>query len=222
MGLGQAQKLSAVKSTSCDGLRNFTLISFSPSISTIPLSSLLSSSHDQERMSLGSARIIESLHRNSRQATLGPLEEVTANQVTPSLQIEGDESQSFTLFHSFLYYLYETTSAYLFALITSPSSILFDPLSTFTALLIYPVLWTLLAGIVLVLWFGRMMGCGRLVEKVAGKWFGGFSIVNWVSIQLFRACFLSCWLVQLIFDVIRQTRKSSREVKQRSPMLEAS
>ncbi|GAA5827375.1 hypothetical protein JCM5353_001449 [Sporobolomyces roseus] len=117
---------------------------------------------------------------------VGKFEEVTANQVTPSLQIEADESQSFTLFHSFLYYLYETTSAYLFALITSPSSILFDPLSTFTALLIYPILWSLLAGIVLVLWIGGMLGCGKLVEKVAERWFGGFSTVNWANPEIFK------------------------------------
>jgi len=145
-------------------------------------------------MSIGSARIIESLRRDStRQATMvGKFEEVAANPVTPSLQIDADGSQSSTLFQSFLYYLYETTSAYLFALITSPSSILFDPLSTFTALLIYPILWSLLAGIVLVLWIGGMLGCGKLVEKVAKKWFGGFSIVNWVSIQFFRDCLLYC------------------------------
>ena len=99
----------------------------------------------------------------------------------PSSGIESDESQSSTLLRSFLYYLYETTSGYLFALLTSPSSILFDPLSTFTALLVYPFLWILLAGIVLVLWVGEMVGGGELVEKVSKKWFKGYSIVNWVS-----------------------------------------
>ncbi|GAA5884810.1 hypothetical protein JCM16303_007282 [Sporobolomyces ruberrimus] len=89
-----------------------------------------------------------------------------------------------TFLGAFLYYLYEIATSWLFVLVTSPSLIFFDPLSTLYALIIYPLLWTALAVIVLNLWIGRRLGFGKIVDGISKNHFRGLSPVNWVRLPL--------------------------------------
>ncbi|GAA6010197.1 hypothetical protein JCM11491_005386 [Sporobolomyces phaffii] len=86
---------------------------------------------------------------------------------------------------AFLFYLYETTCSYLFVLCTSPSSVVFDPLSTFYALLVYHLLWTALGTVVVVVGIGNALGLRDVIDRLSKDRFRGYSIANWANARIF-------------------------------------
>ncbi|GAA5874114.1 hypothetical protein JCM1840_000355 [Sporobolomyces johnsonii] len=86
---------------------------------------------------------------------------------------------------SFVLYLLRTLTAWFWTLLTSPASILLDPLSTFASLIIYPVVWIGLGYAVGVFWLASLLGGGKLIDWAGRKWANGYSMVNWPNPQIF-------------------------------------
>ncbi|GAA5904376.1 hypothetical protein JCM5296_005272 [Sporobolomyces johnsonii] len=86
---------------------------------------------------------------------------------------------------SFVSYLLRTVTAWFWTLLTSPASILLDPLSTFASLIIYPVVWIGLGYAVGVFWIASLLGGGKLIDWAGRKWANGYSMVNWPNPQIF-------------------------------------
>ncbi|GAA5927963.1 hypothetical protein JCM1841_005063 [Sporobolomyces salmonicolor] len=86
---------------------------------------------------------------------------------------------------SFVSYLLSTVTAWFWTLLTSPASILLDPLSTCASLIIYPFVWVALAYAVGVFWLASLFGGGKIIDWVSKKWANGYSMVNWPNPQIF-------------------------------------
>jgi hypothetical protein len=82
---------------------------------------------------------------------------------------------------AFALYLWNTLTSWIWTFVTSPASILLDPLSTLTALIVYPVVWIGLGVATFVFWIAGLSGGGKLIELVSDKFAKGYSVVNWVS-----------------------------------------
>jgi hypothetical protein len=82
---------------------------------------------------------------------------------------------------AFALYLWNTLTSWVWTFVTSPASILLDPLSTLTALVVYPVVWIGLGIATFVFWIASLSGGGKLIESFSEKFANGYSMVNWVS-----------------------------------------
>lgn len=90
---------------------------------------------------------------------------------------------------AFALYIWNTLTSWVWTFITSPASILIDPLSTTAALVIYPVVWLGLGLATFVFWLAGISGGGQIIENIAEKYAKGYSMVNWVR----RVC--SCFIL---------------------------
>ncbi|GAA6023264.1 hypothetical protein JCM11491_003891 [Sporobolomyces phaffii] len=86
---------------------------------------------------------------------------------------------------AFALYLWNTLTAWVWTFVTSPASILLDPLSTFAALVVYPVVWLGLGVATFVFWIAGLSGGGKLIQAVADKFANGYSMVNWANPEIF-------------------------------------
>jgi len=89
---------------------------------------------------------------------------------------------------AFASFLVASVRTYLWTLVVSPASVLFDPLSTIATLVLYPVIAAGLAVLVAALYLFSLVGGRRIVNSLSAKYADGWSIVNWV-----RASCLSVW-----------------------------
>ena len=83
---------------------------------------------------------------------------------------------------AFALYMWNTLISWIWTFITSPASILIDPLSTTAALIIYPVVWIGLAIFTAIFWLAGISGGGKIIESISEKFANGYSMVNWVSL----------------------------------------
>jgi CBS domain containing-hemolysin-like protein len=83
---------------------------------------------------------------------------------------------------AFALYLWNTVTSWIWTFVTSPASILLDPLSTLTALVVYPVVWFGLAIATFVFWIAGLSGGGKIIRDIAEKFANGYSMVNWASL----------------------------------------
>ncbi|GAA6059225.1 hypothetical protein JCM10212_006618 [Sporobolomyces blumeae] len=86
---------------------------------------------------------------------------------------------------AFALYLWNTLTAWVWTLVTSPAAILLDPLSTIAALVVYPVVWIGLAFATFVFWFAGIFGGGKLIDWVSVRFANGYSMVNWANPEIF-------------------------------------
>lgn len=82
---------------------------------------------------------------------------------------------------AFALYIWNTLTSWVWTFVTSPASILLDPLSTLTALVVYPVVWFGLGVATFVFWLAGLSGGGKLIQFISDKYAKGLSMVNWVS-----------------------------------------
>ncbi|GAA5847898.1 hypothetical protein JCM5353_000033, partial [Sporobolomyces roseus] len=76
---------------------------------------------------------------------------------------------------AFAMYMWNTLTSWIWTLITSPASILIDPLSTTAALIIYPVVWIGLASATAIFWLAGISGGGKIIESISEKFANGYS-----------------------------------------------
>ncbi|GAA5879905.1 hypothetical protein JCM16303_004392 [Sporobolomyces ruberrimus] len=86
---------------------------------------------------------------------------------------------------AFALYLWNTVTSWIWTFVTSPASILLDPLSTLTALVVYPVVWFGLAIATFVFWIAGLSGGGKIIRDIADKYANGYSMVNWANPNIF-------------------------------------
>ncbi|GAA5920844.1 hypothetical protein JCM3775_003977 [Rhodotorula graminis] len=80
---------------------------------------------------------------------------------------------------AFVSFLVTSLRTYLWTLVVSPASILFDPLSTLATLVLYPIIAAGLAVLVATLYLFSLLG------GLSAKYANGWSIVNWADPTLF-------------------------------------
>lgn len=112
-----------------------------------------------------------------------------AELATLTLQPKSDRSWTLRAKNSvplaFALYLYHTFVSWIWTFVTSPASILLDPLSTGAALFIYPVVWLGLGGATFVFWLAGLCGGRWFIDVISKKFAKGYSPVNWVSFSHF-------------------------------------
>ncbi|GAA5900350.1 hypothetical protein JCM8208_005335 [Rhodotorula glutinis] len=86
---------------------------------------------------------------------------------------------------AFLSFLVSSGRTYLWTLVVSPASVLFDPLSTIATLILFPVITAGLAVLVAVLYLFSLLGGRRIVNSLSNKYADGWSIVNWADPTIF-------------------------------------
>ncbi|GAA5848915.1 hypothetical protein JCM9279_004664 [Rhodotorula babjevae] len=86
---------------------------------------------------------------------------------------------------AFASFLGASVRTYLWTLVVSPASVLFDPLSTAATLILYPIIAVGLAFLVAVLYLFSLLGGRRIVNSLSNKYADGWSIVNWADPTIF-------------------------------------
>jgi len=107
---------------------------------------------------------------------------------------------------AFLSFLVGGARAYLWTLVVSPASVLFDPLSTLATLVLYPLIALGLAALVAALYIFSLVGGGRVVDWLSSTYANGWSIVNWVRSFTHS---LACLDGPLILDARRRRTRPS-------------
>lgn len=77
-------------------------------------------------------------------------------------------------------YIQKNLSSYFTVLFFTPASVILNPVNTFATLIIYPVLFVLLAVVVVIFKAASELGVGGWINKLSEKYGGGYSFINWV------------------------------------------
>ncbi|GAA6052174.1 hypothetical protein JCM3770_001255 [Rhodotorula araucariae] len=86
---------------------------------------------------------------------------------------------------AFFLYVVKNIRTFVWTLAVAPASFFTDPLSTVATLIIYPVITVGLGVAVAVLYFGSLLGLGRVFKRLGNRYANGWSLVNWADPTIF-------------------------------------